>query len=136
MEILFLLLLFSPVVWELINDREGDVHPNKDWIMRGAIMIVASFLVAVLSAGERGFFVSLGLSFAMFSFFFNYLYNLFNGKKPWYSYLSLTAIPDKWEQWRGTPWYGRFIILAIILGTALSLYFWKEMLIWNYPYGR
>ena len=136
MELLFLLLLFAPVLWELLDDKEGDVHPNNDWIVRGSIMVVASFIVAVLSAGERGFFASLAFSFSLFSFFFPYLYNLLNGKKPWYNYLSLTAIPDKWELWRGTPWYSRFIILAILLGTGFSLYFWKEMMIWNYPYGR
>lgn len=133
-EIFSLLVLSTPVIWELFNDRKGDKHPNNDWLIRGLIMLAASALVSVGTG--RHFLQALAMSFGIFSLVFPYLYNILNRKKPWYSYLSTTAIPDKWTYWAGTAWYGRMFILLVIFGTCLSIYFWKEMMIWNYPYGK
>lgn len=133
-EIISLIVLSTPVLWELFNDRNGDIHPNNDWLIRGLIMLASAVVVSI--GTDRSFLQALTMSFGIFSLIFPYLYNILNGKKPWYNYLSKTAIPDKWTYWAGTPWYGRMIILLIVFLTCFSIYFWKEMMIWNYPYGR
>lgn len=133
-EILGLIFLFSPVTWELVDDKKGDKHPNFDWTIRGAIMLVSSVIASIIT--HRNFPSSFFLSFGIFTFFFPYLYNIFNKKKPWYDYLSKTAIPDKWKLWSGSPWYARMFILLIILGAAITVYFWNDLLPWMYPYGR
>ena len=127
-------ILFSPLIWELFNDKQGDIHPNNDWMMRGIMMVASATLVSLF--GTKGFFPALGLSLGIFFLLFDYLINIVNGKKQWWSALSPTAIPDKWEYWAATPWYSRLLIRIIVFGTAFSIYFWEEMMIWNYPYGQ
>lgn len=132
-EIIAVLLLCVPLIWELIDDKKGDIHPNNDWIIRGGLMLIASGLTLLFV--DRGFFQALSFSFGIFSLFFPYLYNIFNKKKPWWNYLNNTAFPDNWEIWRLTPWPARIFILAIVFGIGLSLYFWEEIMVINYPYG-
>ena len=134
MELLFLILLCIPLIWELVDDKKGDIHPNNDWLIRGGLMLLSSAIASYFT--HRGFVQSLFLSFAIFSLFFPYLYNIFNKKKPWYNYLSKTAILDKWEYWSGIPWFARMFILLIVFGTAFTVYFWKEAMVWYYPYGH
>ena len=129
-----LLVLAAPLVWELINDKKGDVHPNNDWLIRGLIAVGASALVSII--GNKSFLQALVMAFGIFTLFFPYLVNIVHKKEKWWSALSLTAWPDKLPYWAGTPWYGRLLILLIIFGTCFSIYFWEEMMVWNYPYGR
>lgn len=132
MELLYILILSSPLIWELFDDKKGDTHPNNDWIIRGSIMIASSVLVSLLST--KSFLQGLIMSFGIFTLFFPYLYNIFNKRKPWYNYWSKTAIPDKWISWMA--WYAIMFTLLWIFGICASIYFWKEMMIWNYPYGQ
>lgn len=133
-EIIALIILCIPLIWELIDDKKGDLHPNKDWVIRGGLMLITSALTLLFV--DRGFLQAFGMSFGIFVLFFPYLYNIFNKKKPWYNYLSLTAFPDKLTIWRMTPWSVRMGILGIIFGIGLSFYFWEEIMAINYPYGR
>jgi hypothetical protein len=131
-ETIALLILCSPLIWELFDDRKGDIHPNNDWLVRGSIMLAASSIVTFFV--DRTFWQALMMSFGIFTLFFPYLYNIFNNKKPWYNYWSKTAIPDKWISWM--QWPTIMFILLWIFGVCASIYFWKEMMIWNYPYGQ
>jgi len=130
-EIISLLILCSPLIWELFNDKKGDIHPNNDWVIRGGIMIIASIIVSLFI--DQTFWQALAMSFGIFTLFFPYLYNILNKKKPWYNYWSKTAIPDKWISWM--KWYVVMFFLLWIFGVCFSIYFWNEMKTWNYPYG-
>lgn len=129
---ILLSVLAAPIIWELEDDKKGDVHPNNDWVMRGAIMVASALIASIL--GTKSFVQCLVMSFGIFTLFFPYFYNILNKKKPWYNYWSKTAIPDKWISWM--PWYSIMFILLVIFGTCFSIYFWQEMMVWNYPYGR
>lgn len=133
-EILAIFVLCSPLIWELFNDKKGDVHPNNDWLIRGSIMGAASLLVSLFV--ERNFFQAFVMSFGIFFLLFDYLVNIMYKKPKWWAYVNKTAFPDRIEQWGGSPWYGRLLIKLIIFGAGFSIYFWKEMQIWNYPFGH
>ncbi len=127
-------ILTAPLIWELINDKKGDVHPNNDWLMRGMIMVAGSIIVSLI--GNKNVLQAFALSFGLFFLLFDYLFNIIHKKPKWWSYLNTTAFPDNIAQWSGSSWYARLLIRLIVFGTGFSLYFWEEMQVWNYPYGH
>ena len=132
MKILALLFLIVPTVAELIDDRNGDKHPNNEIYWRGALMVVMSALAAVVSpmlGFGADFLRSLLLTVGIFVFFFPYLINIVLYKRgvisnpKWWNHLSDTAWPDKHPWWKGTPWYARLFVVAWILAVTAVLYF-------------
>lgn len=126
-EILCILLLSSPMLVELYNDRNGDHHPNNDWMLRGLLMLVSALIVFFIHP-HKNFLQGLLLSFGIFLLFFPYLINIVHYQRKviidsrWWDHLSSTAIPDKWYWWSNTPWYGRFFIMAAIFAACVMLY--------------
>jgi hypothetical protein len=129
-EIFAILMLCAPLFAELYDDRDGDEHPNQDWIWRGVLMIIfaalAAFMYIELYRGPADYFKKFGqnfvLSFGIFSLFFPYLINIAHNKKRWWDSLSKTAWPDKVYLWRMTPWYGRLFILLVLFGVCVIIY--------------
>lgn len=127
LEILSVFILTFPLLIELWDDRHGDVHPNHDVIWRGILMVVCSGLARLINPSHN-YFQALSLSVGIFTFFFPYLVNikLLKNKviqdKKWWNHLSTTAIPDKWEWWSGTPWFGRMFFMAVILAAGIMTY--------------
>ena len=137
LEIFCILLLILPTVWELINDRKGDAHPNNDWMYRGLLMLLASGAVAIIHP-EKNFIQCFLLSFGVFAFFFTYLVNIVHlcygvtEDRKWWNHLSKNAFPDNIQMWADTPWYGRMFILAVILLVGIKLYVcWEGLFAWD-----
>lgn len=131
-ELLFISILSAPTIYELLEDRNGDVHPNNDIVGRGIFMVLVSAIVVGLRYVfkiESGFsyitafFQALAMSLGIFIFFFPYAINLVHRKKRWWDSLSKTAWPDRLEWWRLTPWPARMFFQLLALVVAASLYF-------------
>lgn len=128
-EIICILVLLIPYIWECSDDRNGDDHnaKNDDWILRGLLMLVASVVVFFIHP-TKNFFQALFMSFAMFTLFFPYTINIIQYKRGvtndprWWDHLSKTAIPDKWPAWNGLHWSIRLLLLLMLFGMALKLY--------------
>ena len=132
MEIIAVLILCLPTAWALYDDRNGDYHPNKDLYGVGAIMCVCVFVQLCISHVTpvwltiiRGFVLSTGIYIAIFPYAVVALLRkrgIILKAAKWWDYLSYSAWPDRLELWRGTPWYGRMIIVLIILAACISVY--------------
>ncbi len=142
LELLCILLLSIPLIWECWDDRDGDVHwsgldtepKNDDWILRALLMLLSSVAVFFLHP-TKNFFQALLMSFAIFTLFFPYLINFIHYKRgvtsdpQWWNHLSKTAIPDKWPAWRGLHWSVRLLILLMFFGIALKVYLcWGKLI--------
>lgn len=124
-EALKVFFLCIPLFAELYADRDGDEHPNIDWLWRGVVMLAVSFILAFLADENQVlvFFRSFALSFGIFTLFFPYLVNIVHNKKRWWDSLSPTAWPDKVYIWRASPWWARLFFLLVIFGACVMFYF-------------
>lgn len=131
LEIFCLLIFCTPIIWEWYQDRNGDKHPNYDWVLRGLLMLCVSVVVAIIHPAKN-FWQAFVLSFAMFTVFFPYGINIIHYKRgvienpKWWSHLSKEAVPDKWLF--PIPWYGRMFFMIIILTAAIKVYVcWQSL---------
>lgn len=132
MEIVNILILSSGLIYAILDDWNGDKHPNNDWISIGIVMLVSSVSVALFSEFRwpfdwgkfgidiiRGLAMAIGLYVLIFNWAIVYIMvkrgviQLPLGRK-WYNHFSKKAIPDKWLFWNGLPWLPRFAILFFI----------------------
>lgn len=112
LSILFLAMAL-PTVWELWNDRRGDLNKFEDGIWRVTIAAVASIIV---KHSALGFLAAFNLSMAIHFMFFDYIiaYILIkNGtlepprgvKYHWFSYTAKSGVIDNLKFWRNmNPW--------------------------------
>ncbi len=139
-DIFRIICLSLPVFVELYDDRNGDKHPNNDWLFRGITMIFFSGLFALLYH-DKNVIQNLLLSFGIFAFFFPYLINIVHLKRgviklapgeKWYNHLSAKAWPDNQEWWNGIPWYARLIMMGIVfLACALVYNCWGKLYVFS-----
>lgn len=126
LELLAFILLFSPLVWELITDANGDYDKKADVLIRGVIAALASILAYVLT--DRNILAAFNLSVALHFMFFDYmiaivLYN--NGvihDARWFSKLGKSGVIDRLTFWVKAGKWGRFLIRFCYLAIALFLY--------------
>lgn len=127
-ELVALITLLLPFLWEMNDDRNGEMKSEKkrDVIIRGMIMIWTSLLGVLLinrfSIVDiwRPFF----MSFALFFFLFDYSYSRFVMKvEDWYAHLGKTAEMDQNKLWIGLGEHGRFALKVAVLIIALIFYF-------------
>lgn len=134
-DFVFILLLLTPTAYALYDDRDGDKHPNRDYIMIGITMIIASVVVALFDS-RLGFWINmlrnLLMSFGLYSLIFNWavVYMLVKRKVielpkgvKWYNYFSATTWPDNWFFWNQLSWWKRLLIQLWIFGVCASVYF-------------
>jgi len=145
------ILLLLPTWLEVYKDRNGDVHPNHDWIFRGVLCLIVGFLLGLVSTTNHHFLlpcikytISSALLFAgIFPYWINFV-QLKNGittyakvpKLHLYGYrllsksevldhvlnhLSDSAWPDKTKWWRSIGWLGRLIVNMILITIAVLL---------------
>jgi hypothetical protein len=134
-EIIFLLTISIATAYALYEDRNGDVHPNKDWIMVLIVMAVCSIIVAMfdnrmsfLMDFVRSMFMAVGIYALLFDYLIVIVHKvrrvieLKPGEK-WYNRMSDTAIPDKWDWWRAMHWYGRLFARIWVFSICVIVYF-------------
>lgn len=140
LEILGLIILTAPLVWELRNDRTGDDHliqigfgwtiPSKslDVFWRVGIAVLVAWLNNLITG--RGFWPALGLSGGMHLMVFDYgvAYILKkNGviavSAHWFSYLGTKGF-DTIKWWRNRSPFVRLLIRAGVFGLTTLIYFY------------
>lgn len=134
-EIILVITLLLPTAYALWDDRNGDKHPNRDWLIIGIAMFVCCVIVSVID-GRFGFLFnmlrSVSLSLGMYVLIFDWavvlmlvsrdVIELKRGEK-WYNHFSNTAWPDRWDWWRWLPWYGRLFVRLWIFTVLAIIYF-------------
>lgn len=118
--------LSLPSVWAVLDDRNGDKHPNHDNVSVTAFGFILSALYALLmrTAYDYDFYLMwfcCGLvSAAMYMFIFPYVisYVLISrgimNRPYWYDALNEVSWPDNWKWWRRKHWLVRMAISAIL----------------------
>lgn len=126
-EIICFLILFSPYVWEVLNDRYGDLDKKLDVALRIAIDTVAS-IVCWYFTGHSLFAAGL-MCFAIFFLLFDYtiaailVKNKVIRPSQWFSYMGESGDIDNIPWWRNmNPWW-RFAIRFSVFAVTLIIYF-------------
>lgn len=134
-DIIFILILLIPTGYALWDDRNGDVHPNNDWLKIGGVMIICSVIVSLLDH-RIGFWINMLrtflMSFALYGLIFNWavvwmlvkrgIIELPKGVK-WFNYFSKTSWPDNWMIWNTLRWWQRLLTQLLIFCWPAVLYF-------------
>jgi hypothetical protein len=127
MKLIAFLLLFAPLVWEVLNDMNGETLKEKkvDVFIRVLMALIAA--IAGFFIADKPIIDGLILSLAIHFFFFDYLIHyilmkrgVIENKQHWFEYLGKSYTDDVLRQF--DPWT-RFIIKAGILVGALIIYF-------------
>lgn len=134
-DIIFIILLLIPTAYAVYNDRDGDVHPNNDWVQIGVVMLVCCLVVSfvdthlnMLANLLRTFLMSFGLYCLLFNWAVVIMLvnrgkiELPKGKK-WYQHFSKNTWPDNWFFWNQLSWWKRLLIQLWIFGVCASVYF-------------
>lgn len=132
-QIIIIVTLCAPLAYAVIEDRNGDKHPNNDWMIIGLFMLVASIVSAFID-GRFNFwfnlFRSFMLSFGIYVLLFDYIVSIVlvmrgtvEGKINPLKHFSDTAIPDKWAWWRAIGWGGRLFVKAWVFAVCYIVYF-------------
>lgn len=133
-EIFFILILTVPTIYAVWEDRNGDEHPNHDWVGILVVMVICSLVVGFIDGRmsfAMDFIRALCLSIAIYVLLFNWLigYVLWKrgvielkpGKK-WYNHYSKTAIPDKWMIWNTARWWQKLFFQILIAMWPAAVY--------------
>lgn len=121
-EIICFFILFAPYLWEVIDDRKGDLNKKIDVLWRVLIAAAASLFVWVMtghSLWATGF-----MCFAIFFLLFDYTIAIVLKRPDPFSYLSqTTGVVDRMRWWVHIgPWW-RFAIRFAVFAIALVFYF-------------
>lgn len=126
-----ILILGTPAVWALYDDRNGDKHPNRDLVKVTIITFVAAPFVALIDPHTtflldtiRALVLAGGIYVAVFPYAVNFMLwkrGILN-TSTWWDHLSATAWPDRLGIWQQTPWYGRVLFAIIVLIAAAIIY--------------
>jgi len=121
------LLLLAPLVWELIDDHNGDTKHTLDVYVRIIIAFAAAVAIWILTnhTAWSAFILALAIHF----FFFDYLENILLIRNHvimpgahWFTYLGKSSKQDKIQFWRKIGPYGRLAVRAVVLITAIYFY--------------
>lgn len=125
-EAVAILILFVPLVVELINDRRGDFNKSVDVVIRliNAITVgIFAYLIAdknILLAAN----LAIGIHFMFFDYAINYILyrNKIIASPYWFSYTGKSGVIDNIKGWKHlNPWLKLFIRI-LYLAIALFLY--------------
>lgn len=127
-EIICFVILFAPYLWEVIDDRHGDLNKKIDVLWRVLIGAAASLFVWVMtghSLWATGF-----MCFAIFFLLFDYtiaavlIRNKVIAAKDWFGYMGKKGITDNIGWWRDMKPGWRFAVRFAVFAIALVFYFW------------
>lgn len=123
MNLIAFLLLLTPLVWELISDRNGETPKQKklDVFIRVLIALIVA-LVGFFIADKPivdGFVLSLAIHFMLFDYLIIMILNrrVYEKKVNWFSHLSKSYTDDVLRQW--SPWTRFFIKLGVLSGGVI-----------------
>lgn len=121
-EIICILILCSPLIREIPDDRKGDDDKKKDVLIRIIIGAIASVFVWLFS--YHSLLGSAFMCFAIFFLIFDYAINIVLKRPNPFEYLSpKTGTIDRIKWWvRIGPWW-RFMIRFSVFAMALIIYF-------------
>lgn len=133
-ELLSILSLSFPTLYQSWDSRKGDRHPNNDWkLWIISIIVIAgivdffnqriNYIQAVVMAG--------GIAILLFPYLTNILQMRYirNHKIKWWDHMSATAWPDRVQQWRELNWMIRLLMIGILFSGCLKLYLcWGKFL--------
>lgn len=139
MEVIGLLLLSTPLIWELNNDKDGDAHlvsigfgwtiesKTLDVFFRCGIALIVSWVNWFI--GNNGFFQSLFMSFAIHFLFFDYIIiyilkerGIITPSAKWWDYLGSKGMDTK-EWWKNKTWPVRMAVKIAVFIIACIIYF-------------
>lgn len=132
------LVIAGPVIWEIFNDRNGDLNKKEDLFYRGALMFLASLINTLLNGigncedwRRTILFLtfSLNLSIAGFVLMFDYFITAILIKRGvietpgahWFSYLRNGGV-DAWKPWVKLSPRARFLIRLGYFAVSLIIY--------------
>lgn len=125
--ILSILLLCGPLVFELVDDRQGDTDKTMDVALRIAIGLLASF-VAWFTDG-RNFLAAFNLSMAIHWMFFDYAINIilnktvYEKKVNWFTHVGKSGVIDNLKFWKEMNPYVKLGIRVAYFLISVTLYF-------------
>ncbi len=126
-EIIALLSLSIPLIWELRDDRIKDLTHDRDVFIRWALAAAVAFIVWVSGKhsyiDQHGFFQAAFLSLSLHFLIFDYGEAAQLKHKNWFEYLGKSSKQDQTKWWIhiGAKW--RFVIRLVIFSIAIILYF-------------
>lgn len=121
-EILAILLLCAPLLWECTDDLHGDKNKSRDVIVRWLIAVFIAVVIMVMGyfnmVHRHGFWpsfcLSLSIHFAIFDYIIAYLL-IKNGViddefNHWFTYMGKRGYTDNIKWWRNlNPWIKLFV---------------------------
>lgn len=126
-EILVFCFLFAPYLFEVWNDREGDLNKVLDVFVRIAISVIVCVINYL--ATSHPFFASGLMCFAIFFLLFDYTINaiLIRNKvidsNDFFSYMGKKGDVDNIKFWRNMHPGWRFAIRMGVMAIAIVIYF-------------
>lgn len=137
--ILGFLLCWVPLIWETVNDSDGDAHISRAKVFEPYQLLskkvdVIARIVFALGAGlfdylvnDRNFFKSVFLAFSAHFFLFDYLIAYILIRREiivghWFTYLGSKGM-DNIYHWRSMDPRARLALRAFVFALALWLYF-------------
>ena len=120
-EIIALILLTVPTVWELWDDRNGDFNKKIDVWIRGALIVVFSMFAFLISL--RNIVGCMALSAGIHFMFFDYgIAYILGHVKDWFSYLGEKGFVDNISFWKGMKPKYRFVVRLVVFVFSIMLY--------------
>lgn len=129
-EMLVVLLLAAPILWEVQDDKEGDFNKQEDVIIRICIALGASglnmllrFAISLPNMEWHYIFKPIALSFGLFFFIFDYwIASKFVEPDKVYRYLGAEGKFDSNKYWVALGPDGRFCLKLIVLVASIIYY--------------
>lgn len=126
-EVICLLILSSPYIWEVINDRYGDLNKKIDVLWRVLIGAAASAFVWKFTG--HSLWACAFMCFAIFFLLFDYtiaailIKNGIISTNDWFGYMGKKGDVDNIKFWRNLSPGWRFAIRMTVFAIALIIYF-------------
>lgn len=130
-ELLSILTLCLPTVWEIYNDRHGDLNKSSDVIWRIVIGLLAALAVSHLNLIRFviAFNLSMAINFLLFDYLIAYIL-IRNGtleppkgvKYHWWSYIAKSGFVDNVPFWIKLNLWVKLAIRVVYFGISLLLY--------------
>jgi hypothetical protein len=125
--ILVMIFVMVPVLWELYNDRNGDLNKKKDVFMRAMLFAWAGAVINILTGVSA--VICILLSIGTFFLLFDYLIvivlkhnKVISPTANWFTYLGKKGYVDNIFLWKRLGPWGRFITKVVVFTISLVLY--------------
>lgn len=128
------LLLPAPLIWETVNDWNGDLNKQQDVFIRVGIALVDA--VGSWLIWDTNPFTHALLSLSIHFLLFDYVIGMRligrtieprRGERlHWFTYMGKSGVWDNLDLWQRVGPWGRFIIKIVTFGLSLFLYVYEK----------